>query len=105
MALRLGLIERLRVELFLQPLDVVADLIQMRLGLGQTGQHLLALAFDPLLLRRERLPLLFRLEKLMPWMGLASSILMVGFAILLITGNYMALTEWVYQAIPLVQIR
>lgn len=51
------------------------------------------------------LPVLFRLEKLMPWMGLASSILMVGFAILLITGNYMALTEWVYQALPLVGVR
>ena len=42
------------------------------------------------------LPVLFRLEKVIPWMGLASSSLMVGFAILLITGNYMAFTEWVY---------
>jgi len=47
------------------------------------------------------LPLLFRLEKIIPWMGLASAILMIGFAILLITGNYMALTEWVYRAVPL----
>ncbi|MBI2304303.1 MAG: sulfite exporter TauE/SafE family protein [Chloroflexi bacterium] len=46
------------------------------------------------------LPVLFRLEKVIPWMGLASSLLMVGFAILLITGNYMAFTEWVYRAIP-----
>lgn len=43
------------------------------------------------------LPLLFRLEKALPWMGLASSLLMMGFAILLISGHYMALTEWVYQ--------
>ncbi len=43
------------------------------------------------------LPLLFRLERLMPWMGPANSALMMGFAILLITGNYMALTEWVYR--------
>jgi cytochrome c-type biogenesis protein len=45
------------------------------------------------------LPLLFRLERLVPWMGLASSVLMVGFAILLITGNYMLLTEWAYRLI------
>lgn len=43
------------------------------------------------------LPLLFRLEKVLPWMGLASSLLMMGFALLLISGHYMALTEWVYQ--------
>lgn len=43
------------------------------------------------------LPLLFRLERMVPMMGLASSVLMVGFAILLITGNYMILTEWIYR--------
>ncbi len=51
------------------------------------------------------LPVLVRLEKIMPWMGLASSMLMAGFAIMLITGNYMVLTEWVYQLVPLVQAR
>jgi cytochrome c biogenesis protein CcdA len=50
------------------------------------------------------LPVLFRLEKIIPWMGLASAMLMIGFAILLITGNYMALTEWVYRAIPLLRV-
>ncbi|MBI4499480.1 MAG: hypothetical protein HY689_16455 [Chloroflexi bacterium] len=48
------------------------------------------------------LPVLFRLERIVPWMGLTSSVLMVGFGVLLITGNYMALTEWVYQILPLV---
>lgn len=43
------------------------------------------------------LPVLSRLERLVPWLGLASSILMIGFALLLITGNYMALTAWVYR--------
>jgi cytochrome c biogenesis protein CcdA len=43
------------------------------------------------------LPLLFRLEKVVRWMGLASSLLMVGFAVLLLSGNYMVLTEWVYR--------
>ncbi len=51
------------------------------------------------------LPMLFRLEKAVRWMGLASALVMVGFAILLITGNYMVLTEWVYRAIPPVIIR
>ncbi|MBI2872817.1 MAG: cytochrome c biogenesis protein CcdA [Chloroflexi bacterium] len=46
------------------------------------------------------MPLLMRLEKVIPWMGLASSLVMVGFAILLITGNYMALTQWLYRTIP-----
>ena len=41
------------------------------------------------------LPTLNRLERLIPWMGLASSVIMVGFAVLLITGNYMAVTTWV----------
>ncbi|GEM_PF-1042680 len=46
------------------------------------------------------LPLLTRLEKVIPWMGLASSLLMVGFAVLLITGNYMVLTNWIYRLLP-----
>jgi cytochrome c-type biogenesis protein len=51
------------------------------------------------------LPMLFRLEKVIPWLGLASSLVMVGFGVLLITGNYMALTGWVYRLIPPVIIR
>ncbi|MBI4298249.1 MAG: hypothetical protein HY666_00615, partial [Chloroflexi bacterium] len=47
------------------------------------------------------LPLLSRFENAIRWIGLASSLVMVGFAVLLITGNYMALTEWVYRLIPL----
>jgi cytochrome c-type biogenesis protein len=46
------------------------------------------------------LPLLFRMEKVIPWMGLAASLLMAGFAVLLITGQYMVLTEWVYRLLP-----
>ncbi len=46
------------------------------------------------------LPLLSRLERVIPWLGLASSLLMVGFAVLLITGNYMVLTEWIYRLLP-----
>jgi cytochrome c-type biogenesis protein len=46
------------------------------------------------------LPLLSRFEKAVRWMGLASTLVMVGFAVLLITGNYMALTEWVYRVLP-----
>ena len=43
------------------------------------------------------LPLVFKLEKVMPWMGLGSSILMIGFAVLLITGNYMIITEFFWR--------
>ncbi|MDA1258699.1 MAG: sulfite exporter TauE/SafE family protein, partial [Chloroflexi bacterium] len=43
------------------------------------------------------LPLVFKLEKIVPWMGLASSILMIGFAVLLISGNYMAITEFFWR--------
>jgi cytochrome c biogenesis protein CcdA len=51
------------------------------------------------------LPLLSRFEKAIRWMGLASSLIMVGFAGLLITGNYMVLTEWVYRLLPAPGIR
>ncbi|MBI4281991.1 MAG: hypothetical protein HY672_00685, partial [Chloroflexi bacterium] len=43
------------------------------------------------------LPVLSRFEQAIRWIGLASSLVMVGFAVLLITGNYMVLTEWVYR--------
>lgn len=46
------------------------------------------------------MPVLARFEQAIRWMGLASSLVMVGFAVLLITGNYMVLTEWVYRAMP-----
>lgn len=45
------------------------------------------------------LPLLLRLEKAVPWMGLASAALMVCFGILLISGNYMLVSEWTYRAV------
>ena len=43
------------------------------------------------------LPLLFRVEKALPWMGLASATLIAGYGILLMTGNSMAITSWVYR--------
>jgi cytochrome c-type biogenesis protein len=43
------------------------------------------------------LPLLLRLEKAVPWMGLASAALMVAFGVLLISGNYMLVSEWTYR--------
>jgi cytochrome c-type biogenesis protein len=43
------------------------------------------------------LPLLFRLERAMPWMGLGSAALMAGFGLLLISGNYMIVSEWTYR--------
>lgn len=43
------------------------------------------------------LPMLFKLEKVVPWMGLVSAVIMVGFGILLISGNYMVMSEWVYR--------
>lgn len=46
------------------------------------------------------LPMLVRLTKFIPWMGLSASVRMTGFAILLITGNYMAMAEWVNRFIP-----
>lgn len=43
------------------------------------------------------LPLLMKLETAMPWMGLGSAALMAGFGILLISGNYMIVSEWTYR--------
>ncbi|MBI4200728.1 MAG: cytochrome c biogenesis protein CcdA, partial [Chloroflexi bacterium] len=51
------------------------------------------------------LPVLSRFERAIRWIGLASSLVMVGFAVLLITGNYMVLTEWVYRMMPVASIR
>ncbi|GAC1323870.1 MAG: hypothetical protein NVSMB2_21740 [Chloroflexota bacterium] len=43
------------------------------------------------------LPLLSRLERVTPWMGLASSLVMIAFAVMLMTGNYMAFTAWIME--------
>jgi len=43
------------------------------------------------------LPLLLRLETAVPWMGLISAIIMMGFGVLLISGNYMVVSEWTYR--------
>jgi cytochrome c-type biogenesis protein len=50
------------------------------------------------LLMTKLLPMLGRMEKWVNRLGLASALLMVGFAILLISGNYMVLYEWAYGA-------
>ena len=43
------------------------------------------------------LPMLFKLEKMVRWMGVASAVLMLSFGILLISGNYMAFAEFIYR--------
>ena len=43
------------------------------------------------------LPLLFRLEKVVPWMGLASATLIAGYGIILMTGNFMTISGWFYR--------
>jgi cytochrome c-type biogenesis protein len=43
------------------------------------------------------LPLLLKLERAVPWMGLASATLMAAFGLLLISGNYMIVSEWTYR--------
>jgi cytochrome c-type biogenesis protein len=40
------------------------------------------------------LPLLMKLETAVPWMGLFSAMLMAGFGVLLLSGNYMVVAEW-----------
>jgi cytochrome c-type biogenesis protein len=40
------------------------------------------------------LPLLLKLETAVPWMGLMSALIMAGFGILLVSGNYMVIAEW-----------
>jgi cytochrome c-type biogenesis protein len=40
------------------------------------------------------LPLRLKLENAVPWMGLVSALVMAGFGILLISGNYMVVAEW-----------
>lgn len=43
------------------------------------------------------LPLLFKMEKVVPWMGLVSAILISGYAILLVTGNFMSFSGVMYS--------
>jgi cytochrome c-type biogenesis protein len=45
------------------------------------------------------LPVLMRLERAVPWMGLASAVMMAGFGALLISGNYMIVSEWAYRLV------
>ncbi len=45
------------------------------------------------------LPLLFRMEKVIPWMGLASATLIAGYGVLLVSGNFMAISSWFYRLI------
>jgi cytochrome c-type biogenesis protein len=45
------------------------------------------------------LPLLMKLETAVPWMGLASAALMAGFGVLLISGNYMLVSEWTFRIV------
>ncbi|MBI4313140.1 MAG: sulfite exporter TauE/SafE family protein [Chloroflexi bacterium] len=45
------------------------------------------------------LPLLVKMDKVVPWMGLASAVIMIGFGVLLISGNYMVLTNWAYRLV------
>ena len=42
------------------------------------------------------LPMLFKLEKMVRWMGVASAVLMLSFGVLLLSGNYMAFAEFIY---------
>ncbi len=42
------------------------------------------------------LPMLFRIKKALPWMGLASATIIAGYGVLLITGNFMAITGLVH---------
>jgi cytochrome c-type biogenesis protein len=43
------------------------------------------------------LPLLLKLEKAVPWMGLVSAVLMAGFGVLLLSGNYMVVSQWTFR--------
>jgi cytochrome c biogenesis protein CcdA len=45
------------------------------------------------------LPLLLKLETAVPWMGLTSAVLMAAFGVLLLSGNYMLVSEWTYRVI------
>ncbi len=40
------------------------------------------------------LPVLFKLEKIVPWMGIASALLIASYGGILMTGNFMAFSSW-----------
>ena len=43
--------------------------------------------------------MLFKMEKAIPWMGLGSAILIAGYALILITGNFMTVSSWVIRLV------
>jgi hypothetical protein len=43
--------------------------------------------------------LLLKLESAVPWMGLISAVLMAAFGVLLISGNYMVVSEWTFRIV------
>jgi cytochrome c-type biogenesis protein len=45
------------------------------------------------------LPLLMKLESAVPWMGLVSAVLMASFGVLLLSGNYMVVSEWTFRIV------
>ena len=49
--------------------------------------------------RARTLPPLMRLERAVPWMGLASAGLMVAFGLLLKGADYMLVSEWTYRLV------
>ena len=48
---------------------------------------------------RTPVPMLFKMEKAIPWMGLGSAILIAGYALILITGNFMTVSSWVIRLV------
>lgn len=87
-AILIGMV--LYVGLAGSPLVGATILFLFSLGMG------IPLVFGAMAMARI-LPLLFRMEKVIPWMGLASSILIAGYAVLLITGNFMGASGLVYR--------
>ena len=47
------------------------------------------------------LPLLFRIEKLARWMGYASAAIIAIFGVLMISGNFMLLSQWAFKVLPI----
>ncbi|MDA1348285.1 MAG: hypothetical protein O3A47_05385 [Chloroflexi bacterium] len=72
------------------PLVGATLLFLFSLGMG------IPLVFGAMAMARV-LPLLFRVEKVLPWMGLASATIIAGYGVLLITGNSMAMSSWFYK--------